>query len=116
MKNVFEMTYLGLMTYFLYMEIIQNKNDIFICQQEYEKEILKKFQLYECKIMNSPMNQNEKLNKEDETYFRSLVGRFDILFPVSVLSRFMHYASVVHLKSTKRVVRYIKGTINYGVK
>lgn len=59
MKNVFEMIYLDLMAYT--WKSFKNKNDIFICQQEYEKEILKKFQLDECKIMNSPMNQNEKL-------------------------------------------------------
>jgi len=55
-KNVFEMTDLGLMTYFLGMDIIQNKNEIFICQQKYAKEIPKKFQLDECKIMKYPIN------------------------------------------------------------
>nr|KYP66217.1 hypothetical protein KK1_012504 [Cajanus cajan] len=130
MKDVFEMTDLGLMTYFLGMEITQKKNEIFICQKKYAKEILKKFQLDECKIMNTPMNQKEKFSKEDgadkvdEMHFRSLIGclmyltptRPNILFPVSVLSRFMHCASELHLKATKRVVRYIKGTINYGVR
>ena len=84
----------------------------------------------DCKEMNTPMNQKEKLSKDDgaekveETYFRSLIGclmyltatRPDILYVVSVLSRFMHYASEVHLKATKRVVWYIKGTIDCGVK
>jgi hypothetical protein len=42
MKEVFEMTDLGLMTYFLGMEITQKKNEIFICQKKYAKEILKK--------------------------------------------------------------------------
>nr|CAN63027.1 hypothetical protein VITISV_031873 [Vitis vinifera] len=80
--------------------------------------------------MNTLMNQKEKLSKDDgakkveETYFRSLIGclmyltatRPDILYVVSVLSSFMHYASEVHLKTAKRVVRYIKGTVDYGVK
>ena len=75
----------------------------------------------DCKEMNTPMNQKEKLNKNDraekveETYFRGLVGclmyltvtRPDILYVVSILSRFMHCASEVHLKAAKRVVRYI---------
>jgi len=60
----------------------------------------------------------------DETYFRSFIGclmyltatRPDILYAVSVLSRFMHCPSEVHLQAAKRVVRYIKGTITYGVK
>ncbi|RDX88992.1 Copia protein, partial [Mucuna pruriens] len=77
MKDVFEMTDLGLMNYFLGMKINQKKNDIFICQKKYAKEILKKFQLDECKIMNTPMNQKEKFSKEDgadkvdEVHFRS---------------------------------------------
>ncbi|XP_014515533.1 uncharacterized protein LOC106773347 [Vigna radiata var. radiata] len=130
MKKVFEMTDLGLMTYFLGMEITQKKNEIFICQKKYAKEILKKSHLGECKPMNTPMNKKEKLIKEDETdkvdeaYFRSLIGclmyltstRPDILFTVSLLSTYMHCASELHLKATKRVVRYIKGTVNYGVK
>ncbi|WVY89497.1 hypothetical protein V8G54_035011 [Vigna mungo] len=80
MKKLFEMTDLGLMTYFLGMEITQKKNEIFICQKKYAKEILKKFHLGECKPMNTPMNQKEKLIKEDgtdkvdEAYFRSLIG------------------------------------------
>ncbi|GAU16908.1 hypothetical protein TSUD_36660 [Trifolium subterraneum] len=40
----------------------------------------------------------------------------DILFSVSLLSRFMHCASELHLKAAKRVIRYIKGTVHYGVK
>jgi len=83
-----------------------------------------------CKEISTPMNQKEKLSKDDgvekvdETYIRSFIGclmhltakRHDILFVVSVLSRFMHCPSEVHLQAAKRVVRYIKGTITYGVK
>jgi hypothetical protein len=80
--------------------------------------------------MATPMNPKESLSKEDDTdkveegYFRSMIGclmyltatRPDILFAVSILSRYMHYASVMHLKAAKRVIRYIKGTIDFGVK
>jgi len=40
----------------------------------------------------------------------------DITFAVSLLSRFMHYASKLHFQATKKIVRYIKGTMNYGIK
>lgn len=63
--NIFEMTDLGLMTYFLGMEITQRKNEIFICQKKYAREILKKFHLDDCKEVNTPMNQKEKFSKED---------------------------------------------------
>jgi hypothetical protein len=130
MMQAFEMTDLGLMTFFLGIEIKQNENDVFIYQKKYAKEILKKFQMEECKTVSTPMNQKEKLSKEDgfdkvdEGYYRSLIGclmyltatRPDILFAVSILSRFMHCASEMHLKAAKRILRYIKGTIDYGVK
>jgi len=130
MMNVFEMTDLGLMTYFLGMEVKQSQNEVFICQKKYAKEILKKFQMEECKATSTPMNQKEKLSKNDgadkvdEGYFRSMIGclmyltttRPDILFVVSLLSHFMHGASELHLRAAKRILRYVKGTVSYGVK
>ena len=65
MMQVFEMTDLGLMTYFLGIEIKQSENKIFICQRKDAKEILKKFQMEGCKSARTPMNQKEKLSKED---------------------------------------------------
>ena len=76
------------------------------------------------------MNQKEKLCKEDGTkkidqaYFRSMIGclmyltatRPDILNDVSILSRFMNCASEMHLKVAKRVIRYVEGTSNFGIK
>ncbi|RVW76503.1 hypothetical protein CK203_053345 [Vitis vinifera] len=56
----------------------------------------------DCKEMNTPMNQKEKLSKDDGAEKCSI--------------RFMHYDSEVHLKAAKRVVWYIKGTVDYGVK
>ncbi|XP_040869850.1 secreted RxLR effector protein 161-like [Glycine max] len=84
----------------------------------------------ECKSVSTPMNQKEKFSKEDgahkidEGYHRSLIGclmyltgtRPDILFAVSLLSCFMHCASEMHLKAAKRILRYVKGTVDYGVK
>ncbi|KAL4376745.1 hypothetical protein GQ457_02G023970 [Hibiscus cannabinus] len=130
MMKVFEMTDLGLMSFFLGMENKQAEHEVFIFQKKYAKEILKKFKLEECKEVRTPMNQKEKLCKEDgadkvdEAYCRSLIGylmyltttRHDILNAVSILSRFMHCASERHLRAAKRVVRYIKGTSNFGVK
>ena len=42
--------------------------------------------------------------------------RPDIMFAVSLLSRFMHCASEIHFQAAKRIVRYIKGTTNYGIR
>ena len=101
MLQVFEIIDLGLMTYFLGMEIKHSKSEVFICQKNYPKEILKKFQNEECKWMSMLMNQKEKLYKEDgadkinKGYNRSLIGYLmyliattpDILFVVSLFYR-----------------------------
>ena len=130
MTQVFEMTDLSLTTYFLGVEVKQNQHEIFICQKKYAREVLKRFQMDECKAVSTPMNPKEKLCKEDGTnyvdvgYFRSLIGcliyltttRPDIQVAVSLLSQFMHCASEMHLIASKRILRYIKGTIDYGVK
>jgi len=124
--KVFEMTDLSEMSYFLGMEVQQNQRGIFIDEQKYAKEILRKFKMEECKSMNMPMNLKEKLCKEDgadkvdEAIYRSLIGylmyltttRPDIMHAISLLSRFMHCASEVHFKAAKRIVRYIKGTLS----
>ncbi|RVW37574.1 Retrovirus-related Pol polyprotein from transposon RE1 [Vitis vinifera] len=130
MLKVFEMTDLGLMSYFLGMEVKQDHGGVFISQKKYAKEILNKFHMDDCKRTSTPMNQKEKFSKDDgtekvdESQYRSLIGclmyltatRPDIMFSVSLLSRFMHCASEVHFQAAKRIVRYIKGTTNYGIK
>ena len=120
MMHVFEMTNLGLITYFLRMEVKQSKNEVFICQNKHAKEILKKFQMEKCKATNTPMNQKEKLcrddgaDKIDEGYFKSLIGclmyltttRPNILCDVNLLSRFIHGASELHINSKKNIKVY----------
>ncbi|KAM7516070.1 hypothetical protein LguiA_005653 [Lonicera macranthoides] len=130
MKDVFEMTDLGRMTFFLGLQVNQKKNEIFLCQHKYAKEILKKFNMEGCKPNATPMNQKEKFcsedgaEKVDERLYRSLIGclmyltatRPDIMHAVSLLSRYMHCASEIHFQSAKRILRYVKGTIDYGVR
>ena len=130
MMRVFETTDLGEMSNFLGIEIKQRQNEIFIYQQKYAKEILKKFYMDNCKSMSTPMCQKEKLCKDDEiakvnkSEYRSLVGclmyltatRPDIMYAVSVLSRFMNCANESHPRAAKRVLRYVKGAVSFGVK
>nr|CAD1825827.1 unnamed protein product [Ananas comosus var. bracteatus] len=79
---------------------------------------------------DTPIGQKEKLQKKDgsepadERVYRSLIGclmyltatRPDFMFPVSVLSRFLNYTSELHMVVAKRVLRYLKGTLSYGIK
>jgi len=125
----FEMTDLGEMAFFLGMEVYQTYDGIFIGQQKYAKEVLKKFNMEGCKEMSTPLMHNEKFckddgsNRADERLYKSLIGclmyltatRPDIQFAISLLSRFMHCTSELNLKSAKRVLRYIKGTLEFGI-
>ena len=130
MKEAFEMTNLGKMSFFLGMQVQQDRGEVFVSQEKYAKEILRKFKMEECKPIATPMNQKEKFSNEDgaekvdEKLYRSLIGclmyltatRPDITYAVSLLSRYMHCASEIHFEAAKRILRYIKGTIGYGVK
>ena len=45
-----------------------------------------------------------------------IATRPDIVQVISLLSRYMHCASEIHLQATKHIVRYIKGTIDFDIK
>ena len=57
----FEMKYLGMMHYFLGMEVWQNTDGFFLGQGKYEVEILKRFEMMEWKAITTPMASNLKL-------------------------------------------------------
>ncbi|XP_022890207.1 uncharacterized protein LOC111405510 [Olea europaea var. sylvestris] len=107
MINEFEMTDLGVMKYFLGIQVKQSKGEIFISQEKYTEDLLKKFH----------MENYAKL-------FRSLVGSLiyltntlpDIVQAVSIISRFMNEPSQLHFAAAKRVVRYLQGTKKIGIK
>ena len=115
MAEVFEMTDLGEMTLFLGMEIQQNKFEIFICQERYANKVLKKFAMENCKEIETPLAQNEKLCRDDGSHdvnagiYRSLIGcslyltatRPDIMFTTSLLSIFMQSPKESHFKAVK---------------
>ena len=79
--------------------------------------------------MATPLIVNEKLSKSDEQkkvdprYYMSLVGsllyitttRPDLMYAASLLSRFMNEPSEIHLGTAKRILRYLRGTSDYGV-
>ncbi|RVW94557.1 Retrovirus-related Pol polyprotein from transposon RE1 [Vitis vinifera] len=126
MQDVFEMSDLGIMNYFLGIEIYQCSSGIFISQRKYVVDILKKFKLESCKEVAILLAQNEKISKndgeklEEPSAYRSLVGsllyltttRPDLMFPTGLLSRFMSSPSNVHMGVAKKVLKYVKGSID----
>lgn len=129
MKSMFEMSDLGLLHYFLGLEVKQGEDGVFISQRKYATDLLKRLNMVNCKVVATPMNVNEKLQLEDGTEkanarsFRSLVGgliylahtRPDISFSMGVISRFMCNPSKHHFGAAKRILRYVAGTLDYGI-
>ena len=121
MKEKFEMTDLGLLSSYLGMEVRQSTVNIFLSQRAYINHILKAFKMDECNAIQTPMEVRLKL--VNSTNFRSLIGslrylmntRPDITYCVSYLSRFMDKPSSEHLAEAKRILRYLKGTVNFSV-
>ncbi|GAA0160585.1 transmembrane signal receptor [Lithospermum erythrorhizon] len=129
MVKVFDMLDFGNMKYFLGIEVKQTQAGIFICQIKYAEEILKKFDMDDCNSVLCPMLLRTTFDKDvegrliDETYYKQIVGnlmyltntRLDMIFSVSILSRFMSRPTELHFQLAKRVLRYLKGTTDYGI-
>jgi len=129
MMNEFEMSDLGNLTYFLGMEFTEVAEGLVMHQMKYASDILKRFNMMNCNSSSSPVETNMKLvmNEEEEpvdpTFFKQIVGslrylcnsRPDIAYAVGIISRFMSEPRVSHLLAAKRVMRYIKGTLHYGI-
>ncbi|GAU17358.1 hypothetical protein TSUD_232340 [Trifolium subterraneum] len=129
MKSEFEMTDLGKLTYFLGMELLATPKGMILHQAKYATEILKKFEMLDCNSAVIPADTRLKLEVNgssetvDSTMFRQLIGslrylcqtRPDISYAVCYVSRFMSKPLKSHLLAAKRILRYINGTIHYGV-
>jgi hypothetical protein len=63
MKTEFEMTDLGLMKYFLGIEVEQSAHGIFVCQQKYATNILKRFRMDTCKPTKTPIALGTKVEQ-----------------------------------------------------
>jgi hypothetical protein len=129
MLREFDMSDLGKMRFFLGIEVLQNSDGIYICQRKYALEVLKRFGMMESKLVTSPIVPGFKVSKNgdgnivDETYYKQLVGslmyltatRPDMMFATCLISRYMTKPMQTHLQAAKRVLRYLKGTVNYGL-
>ncbi|CAL1389348.1 unnamed protein product [Linum trigynum] len=126
MVREFEMTDIGLMSYYLGIEVTQKEEGIFISQGGFAKEVLKKFKMENCNPVSTPAECGLKLSKDDKgekvnsMEFRSLVGslryltctRPDILYAVGLVSRYMEAPTMSHWNAAKRILRYIKGDVD----
>ncbi|GKA26075.1 hypothetical protein Tco_0712184 [Tanacetum coccineum] len=109
--------------------IQQKKDGIFISQDKYVDEILKKFKFIEVKTASTPIKTQKPLLKDengeevDVHMYRSMIGslmyltssRPDIMFVVCACARYQVNPKVLHLHAVKRIFRYLKGPPKLGL-
>ena len=129
MKKEFEMSMVGELTFFLGLQVKQKKEGIFISQEKYSRNIVKKFGLDSKKHASTPIISSTKLNVDSfrvevsPTLYRSTIrsllyltaSRLDIAFSVVVCARYQATLKESHLTAVKRIIRYINGTLDYGL-
>lgn len=129
LKESFKLRELGLLKYFLGLEVARTSAGISICQRKYVLDLLDETRLLGCKPSSIPMDPSQKLNMETEEsltdveMYRRLVGklmylkftRHDITFAVHKLCQFTSAPRQHHLKAVYKVLYYLKGTIGQGI-
>ncbi|KAH9669846.1 hypothetical protein KPL70_021959 [Citrus sinensis] len=111
MIKEFEMTDIGLMAYYLGIEVKQKEEGIFISQESYAKEILKKFKMNDCKPISTPVECGVKLSKHNEG-----TTNFGLLYSFSNDYKLVGYSDndwdgdVDDRKSTTRFVFFMGDT------
>ncbi|GKF04455.1 putative ribonuclease H-like domain-containing protein, partial [Tanacetum coccineum] len=120
---------MGKLTFFLGLQVKQKEDVIFLSQDKYVTEILKKFSFTDVKIASTPMDTHKPLLKDadgedvDEHLYRSMIGslmyltssRPDIMFAVCACARYQVNPKVLHLHVLKRNFRYLKGQPKLGL-
>ncbi|KAG6499559.1 hypothetical protein ZIOFF_039349 [Zingiber officinale] len=128
MMTEFEMSDLGL-SYYLGIEVEQQKSRISLRQSAYAKKILSQFKMADCNATKHPMEPKTQLHKDlegtpvDTTEYRCIVGclRYllhtwpDLSYSVGMESRYMERPTIMHHRVVKQILRYLKGTIYFGL-
>ncbi|KAM1382347.1 hypothetical protein ACFX2F_034822 [Malus domestica] len=120
---------LGSLHYFLGVEVLPTATGLFLSQHKYIHDLLVTAKMDGAKAVSTPLSTTHSLmlhdgsSLTDATPYRRLVGglqylsltRPDISFAVNKLSQFMHSPSETHWQALKRLLRYLKGTISFGL-
>ncbi|GJW03709.1 putative ribonuclease H-like domain-containing protein [Tanacetum coccineum] len=129
MHKRFQMSSMGELTFFLGLQVQQKEDGIFISQDKYVDEILKKFDFATIKTASTPMESNKALVKDEEAdsvdvhFYRSMIGslmyltasRPDIMFTVCACVRFQVTPKMSHLHTVKMIFIYLKGQPKLGL-
>ncbi|WKA11474.1 hypothetical protein VitviT2T_028969 [Vitis vinifera] len=129
LSDCFKMKDLGVLKYFLGIEVARSSAGLFLCQRKYTLDIVSEAGLLGAKPCGFPIEHNHRLGlangellSNPESY-RRLVGRLiylavtrpDLAYSVHILSQFMQEPRIKHWEAALRVVRYLKGTPGQGI-
>nr|GEZ27723.1 retrovirus-related Pol polyprotein from transposon TNT 1-94 [Tanacetum cinerariifolium] len=129
MHEKFQMSSIGELTFFLGLQVKQKQDGIFISQDKYVAEILKKYGFLKVKNASTPMETQKPLLKVkdgeevDVHMYRSMIGslmyltssRLDIMFTECACARYQVSPKVSHLHAVKKVFMYLKGQPIFGL-
>ncbi|XP_044442213.1 uncharacterized mitochondrial protein AtMg00810-like [Triticum aestivum] len=128
MEELFKMTDLGLLSYYFGIEVQQKPEGITQCQEAYAKKIVESCSMEDCNPSHVPMKPCVVLSKKSEapavdaTEYRSVVRKLryltntrpDLAYSVGIVSRFMEAPMAELWAAVENILRYIKGTTNFG--
>ncbi|GJS81077.1 putative ribonuclease H-like domain-containing protein [Tanacetum coccineum] len=129
MHKKFQMSSIGELKFFLGLQVKQKEEEIFISQNKYVTDILKKFGFTVVKTVSTPMETQKILLKDEDGeevdvhLYRSIISslmyltssRPDIMFVVCDCARYQVNPKVLHLYTVKRIFRYLKGQPKLGL-
>jgi hypothetical protein len=129
MTSEFEMSDLGLLSFYLGIEVKQENDCITIKQTSYAKKVLSRFGMADCNPTKVSINLGTVLHEDnqgmatDATEYRRIVGclryllrtRPDLAFSVGMASISMQRPTVLHQNAVKQILRYVQGTLNFGL-
>ena len=129
LSKVFELKDMGSLSYFLGLQIQRSTKGLTITQTKYATDLLTKHNMVHCSPCKTPCVPHVRLSVHcgqpiaDVHAYRSLVGalhyltftRPDISFAVHQVCQFMNAPSDVHLTAAKRILHYLRGTLDHGL-
>ncbi|KAJ9545395.1 hypothetical protein OSB04_025102 [Centaurea solstitialis] len=129
MKSQFKLSMMGELTFFLGLQVRQRPDGIFINQAKYVQDLLKRFDFGGSNSATTPMPRNFQLSADtsgkpvDQKTYRAIIGsllyltasRPDIVFSTGVCARYQCDPRDSHLSAVKRILRYLKGTPDFGL-
>ncbi|CAL8121905.1 unnamed protein product [Prunus armeniaca] len=129
LSSTFALKDLGILHYFLGIEVVPHSGGLILSQRKYIIDLLKRSHLADIKPIDTPMASSSKLSKSDgeplsnPQQYRSILGtleyvtltRPELSFFVNKVCQFMHNPTSEHWVSVKRILRYLKKTISHGL-